>query len=342
MDFTNKAPPDTPLPLARQGSVYSLTFDEFQSTLGGGSKDFGSMNMDELLKSIWNAEETQAVAMASASGFGPTGADQQTSGIHRQGSLTLPRTLSQKTVDQVWRDIIGVSTNTGNAGPSSMAPAVPAGIVTKEEIMQKREPTLGEMTLEEFLVRAGVVREEPTPQITPFGVTTPIVCENNFGKLTGSEMPPRPFGGLNNGSVVPGFVGLGPTPVSVPVESPVDLNGNSSDLSPVPVPYVFKGGLRGRKGGATVEKVAERRQRRMIKNRESAARSRARKQAYMMELEAEVSKLKEQNKELQEKQVEMMKIEKAKVQEIMTQQPMSKRVCLRRTFTGPCLSKKIR
>ncbi|KAJ4749585.1 abscisic acid responsive elements-binding factor 2 [Rhynchospora pubera] len=340
MDFTNKVPPDTPLPLARQGSVYSLTFDEFQSTLGGGSKDFGSMNMDELLKSIWNAEETQAT-MASASGCGPTGTDQQTSGIHRQGSLTLPRTLSQKTVDQVWKDIIGVGTNTGNAGPSSMCPAVPVGIVTKEEIMQKREPTLGEMTLEEFLVRAGVVREEPVPQITPFGVTTPTVCESNFGNLVGSPMQPRPFGGLNNGSVVPGFVGLGPTPVSAPVESPVDLNGNSSDLSPVPVPYVFKG-FRGRKGAATVEKVAERRQRRMIKNRESAARSRARKQAYMMELEAEIAKLKEQNKELQEKQVEMMKIEKAKVQEVMSQQPMSKRVCLRRTFTGPCLSKQIR
>jgi len=41
----------------------------------------------------------------------------------------------------------------------------------------------------------------------------------------------------------------------------------------------------------------------MIKNRESAARSRQRKQAYMMELEAEVAKLKELNDELQKKQV---------------------------------------
>lgn len=48
-----------------------------------------------------------------------------------------------------------------------------------------------------------------------------------------------------------------------------------------------------------MEKVVERRQRRMIKNRELAARSRGRKQAYMMELEAEVAKLKELNDELQ-------------------------------------------
>jgi len=43
---------------------------------------------------------------------------------------------------------------------------------------------------------------------------------------------------------------------------------------------MFNGGVRGRKSG-TVEKVVERRQRRMIKNRESAARSRARKQVNL-------------------------------------------------------------
>jgi ABA responsive element binding factor len=53
--------------------------------------------------------------------------------------------------------------------------------------------------------------------------------------------------------------------------------GDLSSLSPSPVPYVFNGGLRGRKPPA-MEKVVERRQRRMIKNRESAARSRQRKQ----------------------------------------------------------------
>ncbi|KAG0520137.1 hypothetical protein BDA96_08G047500 [Sorghum bicolor] len=70
-----------------------------------------------------------------------------------------------------------------------------------------------------------------------------------------------------------------------------------------PVPYPFEGVIRGRRSGAGVEKVVERRQRRMIKNRESAARSRARKQAYTMELEAEVQKLKEENEELQKKYV---------------------------------------
>ncbi|KAJ0793293.1 putative transcription factor bZIP family [Helianthus annuus] len=76
---------------------------------------------------------------------------------------------------------------------------------------------------------------------------------------------------------------------------------NGGDTSSVsPVPYVFNGVFRGRKHGA-IEKVVERRQRKMIKNRESAARSRARKQVYTMELEAEVSELKQKNQELKRK-----------------------------------------
>ncbi|RZS06333.1 hypothetical protein BHM03_00036975 [Ensete ventricosum] len=320
--------------LARQSSVYSLTFHELQSTLGGLGKDFGSMNMDELLKNIWTAEETQVMAAAAAPGLD--------AGLQRQGSLTLPRTLSQKTVDEVWRGLVCLPQNP------------PAAAVSHHQ----RQPTLGEMTLEEFLVRAGVVREQPAalPQRLDgdnsnngnsnsnsnnnaisnvlFGDppvannasslalgfsqasrnSRDVVLTNPIANSSVTNLPmtataePSPFvvphgavdlgnpqrnrggglvgigdAGLNNG-LMSGAVGFGTPAGTVAVGSPANhlpsdaLRKSGWDLSSVsPVPYAFGGGLRGRKPSA-VEKVLERRQRRMIKNRESAARSRARKQ----------------------------------------------------------------
>ncbi|OIT07671.1 abscisic acid-insensitive 5-like protein 5 [Nicotiana attenuata] len=100
--------------LPRQPSIYSLTFDEFLSTTGGSGKDFGSMNMDELLKNIWNAEESQIMGGSGING--QEVGSLQGGNLQRQGSLTLPRTLSHKTVDEVWRDM---SKEYGGSFPSS-------------------------------------------------------------------------------------------------------------------------------------------------------------------------------------------------------------------------------
>uniref|UniRef100_A0A1E5WAC8 ABSCISIC ACID-INSENSITIVE 5-like protein 5 n=1 Tax=Dichanthelium oligosanthes TaxID=888268 RepID=A0A1E5WAC8_9POAL len=331
--------------LARQGSIYSLTFDEFQSALGGASKDFGSMNMDELLRNIWTAEESNAMAAAApttAAAFVDSHAQhhhqQQGEPIQRQGSFTLPRTLSQKTVDEVWREIVGL---TGGEDAQPVAPPAPAPAAAPPAPMPaqaqaQRQPTLGSMTLEEFLVRAGVVREEMGQQ--------PLVLPPHAQALfsQGNAVAPQTLQ-LGNG-IVTGVVGQGlggGMTVAAPT-TPVVLNGmgkvEPGDLSSLsPVPYPFDSALRVRKG-PTVEKVVERRQRRMIKNRESAARSRARKQAYIMELEAEVAKIKEQNDELQKKQVEMIKKQKDEALERINNQlgPKAKKLCLRRTLTGPC------
>lgn len=326
-----------PPTLVRQSSVYSLTFDEFQNALGGRGKDFGSMNMDEFLKSIWNAEENQAgVASAAATlmpgdrGAAGTGA----LNLQRQGSLTLPETISQKTVDEVWRDVFkdGISVQ-GPSGP----------IVQPKQ----RQPTMGEITLEEFLLKAGVVWEdvpEPRPVINSSNTTTdgnvfygnastsgfdgnnmlglgfPPAANTNsslaanqlansstVSSLTmnaGGVMPPysaraqlgstpelvswqglRAGGGImgnsdsavNNGLML-GMADLGSNEGRTADESSDGLgkgNEHSSSLSPAPT--AVDRGLR-RKTNGIVEKVVERRQRRMIKNRESAARSRARKQ----------------------------------------------------------------
>ncbi|XXG86672.1 hypothetical protein AAC387_Pa11g1522 [Persea americana] len=403
-------------PLTRQTSVYSLTFDELQNTLGGDGKDFGSMNMDEFIKNIWTAEEAQA--MVSTFGM-PDGGTSGGGTLQRQGSLTLPRTLSQKTVDQVWRDMYRESGGKDGIGNPGL------------NLLQKQQ-TLGEITLEEFLLKAGVVREdsEPAAQLNNSGFYGELARSNNNSSINlGSpyaghsngvrmnrilennnqitQQSPNPVMNVNgvrslhqqqqqlfpNQSNVPfassmqlgnnvesanprvssilgisdtkvsngfehssqgglpnrggkGMVGLGAAGVTGAMASPGNQlssdglgksNGDTSSLSPVP--YVFNGGFRGRKSGA-VEKVVERRQRRMIKNRESAARSRARKQAYTVELEAEVTKLKEENKALKKRQAEALEMQKNQVLDIINQQHGGpkrgpKKPWLRRTQTGP-------
>lgn len=383
-------------PLTRQGSIYSLTFDELQNTMGSIGKDFGSMNMDELLKNIWNAEEMQTMGtyINTANKVQDHGAS-----LQRQGSLTLPRTISQKTVDEVWKDL----SSNGFGQPN----------------FPQRQQTLGEMTLEEFLVKAGVVREEgqlgdkpndnglftnlgDSLDNTGFGAIgfqqavggqNAVVGDGGSNQISfqSANLPlsgngvrsapsqqqplfPKPYGGppmaipasnqlgspairngvgladpVMNGNLVSAatlqggmgpMVGLGGAGgVTVATGSPAvssdGLAKSNGDISSVsPAPYPFNGVMRGRRTGA-IEKVVERRQRRMIKNRESAARSRARKQAYTMELEAEVSELKQKNQELKRKQEEMLEMQKNQVKEMMTMHPGNKRKRLSKTLSGP-------
>ncbi|CAL9106603.1 unnamed protein product [Musa textilis] len=72
----------------------------------------------------------------------------------------------------------------------------------------------------------------------------------------------------------------------------------------------------------------ERRKKRMIKNRESAARSRARKQAYRNELELEAARLLNEN--------EMLKRESEQLRmTVATQNPTASKQTLQRTLTAP-------
>uniref|UniRef100_M4E0W2 BZIP domain-containing protein n=1 Tax=Brassica campestris TaxID=3711 RepID=M4E0W2_BRACM len=330
--FNQMKATDTAYPLARQSSLYSRTFDELQSLLGGPGKDYGSMNMDELLKSIWTAEEAQAMSMTMTSSAATTMV-QPGGNLQRQGSLTLPRTISQKTVDEVWKCLItkdGGGSSGGGGGESNNAP--------------QRQQTLGEMTLEDFLFRAGVVREDNNSSQQMGQVTG-----NNNNGFYGNNGAPgglgfefaftgpvgmvnKSFNGAVNNSLnnTNGLASFGGTGVTVAATSPGTSSAENNSLSPVP--YVLN---RGRRSNTGLEKVIERRQRRMIKNRESAARSRARKQAYTLELEAEIEKLKKVNQELQRKQAEMMEMQKNELKESSKKPWGSKRQCLRRTLTGP-------
>ncbi|CAM8922865.1 unnamed protein product [Rhodiola kirilowii] len=351
------------LTLGRQSSIYSLTLDELQNTLCDSGKNFGSMNMDEFLNSIWTAEENQAVNTTGAATAGAIGAGhghnnsaqncmnfghgESASGrtiaikqpsLPRQGSLAIPAPLCRKTVDEVWSEI---HKNRGGAHHASSNVQSTSGSA-------HRQPTFGEMTLEDFLVKAGVVREQNTgimpaapPQLPPapqqqyniyqntthptmtgpgFVTRTPPILAAGGGVSPTAyinDMSGYPANGKRNGGTyhtAPQACYEYGAAQSLAIDtnvSPVSSEGIGPQMDNLSAHQygMDMGGIRGssrkRIIDGPVEKVVERRQRRMIKNRESAARSRARKQAYTVELEAELNQLREENAQLRQALAEL-------------------------------------
>lgn len=280
--------------LSRQGSIYSWTVNQFQNSLGRDCG--GSMNMDELIKTINSAEKTQG------------------EGLHRQGSIILPRILSQKTIDEVWKYI----TEEEEEHTGTNIPHI------------QRQQTLGETTLEEFLIRAGMKGDnnnggyfrDPSSSIS----ANPNAClgvgfqqkpmqqlqgcnlHRNVNGFTSTYQPQQPImssygygpqiglvsGQANTHGIRGGFMGIGdqslqennislvPTVAAFPLLDGIRKNnGDSSLISPSQ--YIFSGSniVRGRKRNNVIameKRVVDKTQRRKIKNRESAARSRARKE----------------------------------------------------------------
>uniref|UniRef100_A0A0D9V708 BZIP domain-containing protein n=1 Tax=Leersia perrieri TaxID=77586 RepID=A0A0D9V708_9ORYZ len=280
--------------LGRQGSLYSLTLDEVQSHLG---EPLHSMNLDELLRSVF----PDGVAAAGGGGIQRR---EQSSGLSRQGSIAMPPELSKKTVDEVWKGI-------------QAAPKRRNGAETGGRRRRQRQPTLGEVTLEDFLVKAGVVTQgslkemgdgDASGNVDPVGrgvavagtadlasgaqwierykqqiAATADVHQHGQQSVQGVYMTNR---------LVPQPVNVGPGAVLEPSYSDGQASsGMIGGISDSQTP----GRKRGMFSGDVADKLIERRQKRMIKNRESAARSRARKQAYTNELENKVSRLEEEN-----------------------------------------------
>ncbi|RAL48588.1 unnamed protein product [Cuscuta campestris] len=258
--------------LDRQGSLYTLTLDEVQNQLGHLGKPLTSMNLDELLKSVCTAEA----------------ADQGINfGVAQHASYqdhNFSGDLSKKTVDEVWQGI--------QEG--------------QERSDLDRKATLGEMTLEDFLIKAGIV----SPGMKNSG---PVLAADSMALLQlNTQWPnyqtPTTIQQSQQPNMLPVFMtGQQPLPVV-----PNPMMDSSYSETPMTMSPSLMGTLSDtpasrRKRTApeiVVEKSVERRQKRMIKNRESAARSRARKQAYTQELESKVSRLEEENERLKKQKEE--------------------------------------
>ncbi|KAL1548811.1 ABSCISIC ACID-INSENSITIVE 5-like protein 2 [Salvia divinorum] len=303
-------------PLARQGSLYSLTLDEVQNHLGDLGKPLSSMNLDELLKTLWTAEANNQAGEGVDGGpnVQPPGQSAPGLSLNQQSNLMLSMDLSKKTVDEVWQDIQ----------------------LGQKRSSLDRKATLGEMTLEDFLVKAGVVSESSGGNKVLGSVAdggsdlTGMPQHTQWMNYQMSSMHPQQQQGM-----LPAFM------PSHPVPQPITLGGNPimdagyPDTQMTMCSSPLMGTLSdtqtpGRKRVAPddiAEKSVERRQKRMIKNRESAARSRARKQAYTHELENKVSRLEEENERLKR----LQEVEKA----LPSIPPPEPKYQLRRTSSAP-------
>ncbi|KAH9602291.1 hypothetical protein KSS87_012969 [Heliosperma pusillum] len=328
---------DTSVPkppgLSRQGSLYSLTLDEVENHLGNLGKPLGSLNLDELLRTV---EATQTIGGSNNVHNGAQNLSQGGSGVSgltRQSSISLTRDLREKTVEEVWREI--------QQGAKS----------TSEEQDPERQNTFGEMTLEDFLVQAGVVIDAPDGGGGGGGGNSNgnsnrgAAVDQNAGcppPNAGQHSPWMPYQLIpqqQQHGMMTMFMPGHPVPQSISVSGGGALSDTGyTDAQLAVTTSPLMGTLSdpqtvGRKRiapGNVVERTVERRQKRMIKNRESAARSRARKQvkfAYTHELENKVSRLEEENERLRR----MREVEKA----LPSVPPPQPKYQLRRTSSAP-------
>ncbi|XP_038722175.1 protein FD-like [Tripterygium wilfordii] len=204
-------------------------------------------------------------------------------------SISVP--LGAKTMEEVWKDITLLQDQ------SVMTPR-PA-ITQNHHHHLHNNPNY---TLQDFLAR-------------PFNKDPPTTV------IHGASHPASPVLNLNSGA---GFDFLEPNEQfrasnGSAFTNPFDALGSSNGL-----PCFGKKRVR-----ESDNSSVDRRHKRMIKNRESAARSRSRKQAYMNELELEVAQLMEENARLKSQQEQLCLAAAAAAAQI------PKKHTLHRTSTAP-------
>ncbi|XP_044511779.1 G-box-binding factor 4-like isoform X2 [Mangifera indica] len=159
-------------------------------------------------------------------------------------------------------------------------------IVSGEKNEMKEEAPNEIITLEDFLAKAGAVDDVDEKGGADVDLKLPITERLSGGVYAFDPVPsPSPF------QVEDAIVGFG---------NGVEVIGSGGGMS----------GGRGKRRRVMLEpldKAAQQRQRRMIKNRESAARSRERKQAYQVELESLAVRLEEENGRLLKEKAESTK-----------------------------------
>ncbi|KAJ7947985.1 Abscisic acid-insensitive 5-like protein [Quillaja saponaria] len=277
--------------LSRQDSITSLKLAEIQCKSG---RSFGSMSVDEFLASIWLPDENQFTSQPNNDVVTNNNCITAEPTFCQQASLATPNPICKKSVDGVWSEI---------HKDQPQGPQQHAAKATSNKEPLDGQQTFGEMTLEDFLIQAGVVQAS----IKSSQQETTMPAQTQTANFASSKSPDASFGvgqakgtRSSNQQNVRSYVsnnGLGTYQMF-----PDSTNNDSTEN--------YRTQSRGNNNKKRIidgppEVVMERRQRRMLKNRESAARSRARKLAYTVELEIELKQLIEKNQQLKQSVAEL-------------------------------------
>ncbi|XVF18066.1 hypothetical protein REPUB_Repub10bG0179700 [Reevesia pubescens] len=214
------------------------------------------------------------------------------------------QTLGPKTMEDVWKDINLASLHDHSS---------------REGLSLNKNPNKPHFILQDFLARPSNKDPSPNRSVSTNGETT---------TLYGSPVPPpATVLSLNSGPIFDLLDNLDPLRSNSRLQSstisnlstfncPLEALASSSSLA----------SFGKKKVQNSDSSSGDRRHKRMIKNRESAARSRARKQAYTNELELEVNHLMEENARLKRQQEQLR---------IVAAAQLSKKRRLQRTSTAP-------
>ncbi|XP_052172512.1 ABSCISIC ACID-INSENSITIVE 5-like protein 1 [Diospyros lotus] len=327
--------------------IFSITLDEFQRKNSGMSLE--SMNMEELRNCVWNVEANKAsLSMNQNEVMMAVKANQATSIMNQnevmmavkanqansimnqneepdlplEESFSLTSSPNKRTMDEIWADIQINQSPANNLAVNNVID------------FSEGDTTLGEITLEDLLVKLGVIQgaEDLEAKLKEaqgcpdfygnFASDKTSLDPTSIGAtlMQGVEFQP-PNAEINIPAAI-SPIGFPPsyTIPSIPINShmhkPIPPWGGFAGESSNDIGNGIKSFLDGLgvslKRKATndelLELAAERRQRKMIKNRASAARSRARKQAYTTNLETELHQLKDENAQLKHTLAEVEEI----------------------------------
>ncbi|XP_052209662.1 ABSCISIC ACID-INSENSITIVE 5-like protein 4 [Diospyros lotus] len=314
----------------RQNPIFTL--DEFQSRSG---MSFGLMNTQEPINNVWDVEANQASSNANQNDVMMIQHTVNPGDLSLEDTFLLPTLPFESTMDEVWSTIQGNRSSTNNPNFNdiidfSQVDNTHENMSLEDFLVQKgviQGPEAFDAQQNEVDCYLNDWENFPSDEISldPTSIELDMMLDVEFPPPNGEinipsnsliECPP-PNGEINVQAISPIEFPPPNSEINIPAtKSPIyqaiTSTGSCMEGSSNNIGSEIQSGLtsfgephRRATNIGVLEIAAEQRQRRMIKNREAAARFQARKQAYTMALEAQLRKLRIENLKLMRKMEEV-------------------------------------